>query len=35
MLPRMARLIDEQIVRMQRGESPINVVLPDRHLTGT
>lgn len=29
MLPRMARLIEEQIARMRRGESPINVVLPD------
>lgn len=28
MLPRMARLLHEQVVRMQRGEDPINVVLP-------
>lgn len=29
MLPRMARLIREQIVRMQAGDEPINVVLRD------
>jgi phosphoglycerate dehydrogenase-like enzyme len=28
MLPRMSRLLYEQIIRMQRGESAINVVLP-------
>jgi phosphoglycerate dehydrogenase-like enzyme len=27
MLPRMARLIDDQITRMQRGDDPINVVV--------
>jgi phosphoglycerate dehydrogenase-like enzyme len=29
MLPRMARLLMEQVERMQRGEDPINVVLPE------
>jgi phosphoglycerate dehydrogenase-like enzyme len=29
MLPRMTRLLFEQVTRMQRGDSPINVVLPD------
>jgi phosphoglycerate dehydrogenase-like enzyme len=28
MLPRMARLIAEQVDRMQRGDDPVNVVLP-------
>jgi phosphoglycerate dehydrogenase-like enzyme len=29
MLPRMARLLIEQVELMQRGEDPINVVLPE------
>lgn len=29
MMPRMARLLIEQVKRMQRGEDPINVVLPE------
>jgi hypothetical protein len=28
MAPRMARLLEEQIARMIRGEAPINVIFP-------